>query len=226
MDWREFKRAIYKITNTVTGMSYIGQTTRKMKHRYQIEWWKSVKNKLLLSHINHYGKDVFTIEVLHHDVYDLDTLEKSEIIKNNSLYPNGYNFCNGGQARLCTPPETKAAQYIKIKNSLTGRKRSDSECLAISKGKIGKSLSKEHKNSISKAKKGVRSPIKGYRLGRHNVSQFVKIECNNGLIFDTIKDFESYFKVSNISAVLNKRRKSLKFNFIKKSERNYFCEVL
>lgn len=210
-------------------MSYIGQTMRPFNRRYQSKWWKSVKNPYLLNAIKKYGHENFTIDLLHKDVKSLDelnALEISEILKHGSLYPNGYNLCEGGARHSTINPETKKQQYKKISLKLKGRIRSESERLAISNGKKGTKLSNEHKLKLSLSKKGKPSYKKGISTPAFNKKQWVTIVCSNNLIFTTIKEFEKYFKVTNISAILNKTRNSNKFLFIKVNNNKYLCEVL
>lgn len=82
---------IYKITNTLNGKSYIGQTTRKPESRFA-EHLKYHKNTLIMEDVQKHGIDAFTVEILH-ECFDfmLRDLETEEIKNHNAYKPNGYN---------------------------------------------------------------------------------------------------------------------------------------
>lgn len=93
---------IYKITNTVNGMIYIGQTihnaekTRKNDHLNGT----SNGNSLIKDDLKVYGKDAFTFEILHDGIIPefLRTLEDQEIVKHDCIDPNGYNQMGASSA--------------------------------------------------------------------------------------------------------------------------------
>ena len=92
--------SIYKITNTVNGKSYIGQTiydAEKTRIRQHLNG-HSCGSKLVKHAIERYGKDAFTYEILHDGIIPefLDTLEKEAIDKFNTVHPHGYNRTSGG----------------------------------------------------------------------------------------------------------------------------------
>ena len=100
---------IYKYTNLITGMSYIGQTCRKLKtragrnmegYRGCEKFWEAIKA---------YGTDCWQSEILW-DGLTLDEAniyEQLEIRDNDTLYPSGYNMSLGG-FNTTHSPETKA----------------------------------------------------------------------------------------------------------------------
>lgn len=105
---------IYKITNTINGKVYIGQTrSHRLNHNkyrpfgylgrfkdHVYEAFSSKKNhcKCLNSAIRKYGQDSFACELIHTCVIDeLDNQEELFIIEYNSKYPNGYNLTDGGK---------------------------------------------------------------------------------------------------------------------------------
>jgi group I intron endonuclease len=92
---------IYKITNTVTGKHYIGETiqdynTRWRKHINSINYKEGCP--LLKASMKKHGVDkfTFTILIICFDE-DLVKYEKEYIKKYNSQTPNGYNILSGGQ---------------------------------------------------------------------------------------------------------------------------------
>jgi group I intron endonuclease len=95
---------IYKITNKINGLSYIGQTTKTFEERYNGSghWWVCTGNAHLKNSASKYGHDKFVIEILEKDIKTIKELDRLEILyikKFNTLHPNGYNFCSGGGHR-------------------------------------------------------------------------------------------------------------------------------
>lgn len=111
----DVKGLVYIITNTETSKNYIGQTLthRLNKGKYKLfgiegrfkdhisEAVCNTKKKqctYLNNSIRQYGKDKFTVELLHTcEKNDLDKWEKHYIKEYNSLFPNGYNLTAGGK---------------------------------------------------------------------------------------------------------------------------------
>jgi hypothetical protein len=106
---------IYKITNTVNGKYYIGQTrSHRLNHnKYRPFGYigrfndhineansnKKNQSKYLNSALIKYGKDSFTCElILTCPINELDLHEIKYISEYNSKYPNGYNLTNGGKS--------------------------------------------------------------------------------------------------------------------------------
>lgn len=92
--------SIYKITNTVNGKAYIGQTrydAEKTRIRDHLNG-NSRGSELVQRAVEKYGKDAFTYEILHDGIIPefLDTLEMEAIEKFNTLVPHGYNLTTGG----------------------------------------------------------------------------------------------------------------------------------
>ena len=92
---------IYKITNTINGKSYIGQTIQNVKERFYqhcaTKCSKAVSNMAIHRAIKKYGKLNFTVEVIEEiDSANLNDRERYWIKYYNS-YNNGYNSTKGGQ---------------------------------------------------------------------------------------------------------------------------------
>jgi GIY-YIG catalytic domain/NUMOD1 domain len=109
---------IYKITNLINGMSYIGQS-RNIEAR-----WRQHKcltssyghNVYLYNAILKYGVENFLFSVLEEcEVNRLDELERELILKHDSLRPNGYNLKDGGNTNGWQSEETKTK--ISLSNS-------------------------------------------------------------------------------------------------------------
>ena len=93
---------IYKITNTVSGKCYIGETTsadpsvRWRRHKETIK--RGVGCPALRDAVNKYGIDKFTFEVIRTCTLDERFDLERELIKEyNSQVPNGYNILPGGE---------------------------------------------------------------------------------------------------------------------------------
>lgn len=146
---------VYKLTNTINGKSYIGQTSRNLSQRLTQHRSKGSKCLALHNAINQYGWGNFSVEILAtaNTKSDLDELESLFIDKLNTISPNGYNLMAGGAA-----PAHNEATKLKMSISHKGLKLSDAHRLAISNAHKGKIKSPEHLNNISKALKGRKVP--------------------------------------------------------------------
>ena len=114
---------IYKITNTINGKSYIGQTIQNVKERFYqhcaTKCSKAVSNMAIHRAIKKYGKSNFTVEVIEEiDSANLNDRERYWIKYYNS-YNNGYNSTKGGQDG-CKPFKDLDVESI-IKEYSTGK---------------------------------------------------------------------------------------------------------
>lgn len=130
---------IYKVTNRINGKVYIGQTTKTLQRR----WTKhciAAKSDNIPFHaaIRKYGAENFIVEQI--DVAaNIDELNKKEVywIKHyNSMLPNGYNACEGG-------------------NGMSGFKVSEKTKVKLRYSHLGKKASAETKAKMSVAQKGL-----------------------------------------------------------------------
>ena len=89
---------IYKYTNSITGMSYIGQTCKTLSKRAGHNMRKYRSCEKFWEAIETYGTDCWTVEIL----WDGLTLDEANIYEqiairdNETLYPYGYNLSLGG----------------------------------------------------------------------------------------------------------------------------------
>jgi group I intron endonuclease len=93
---------IYKITNTVSGSVYIGQTRVEDPYERFKAHLSNARRGIgcpaLTDAIISYGEDKFKFEVLIICFNtDIDYYEIEYIEKYNSMVPNGYNILKGGQ---------------------------------------------------------------------------------------------------------------------------------
>ena len=91
---------IYKITNKINNLSYIGQSTqieqRFREHKKSYNWYRE-KNKKLYKDILEYGIDNFSFEILEEcSIEELNDKEQY-YIKYYNTYPDQYNMAPGGQ---------------------------------------------------------------------------------------------------------------------------------
>jgi hypothetical protein len=115
---------IYKITNLINRKVYIGQAVSHilnakrfrpygMEGRFRSHVSEAFSNKKCQCHylnnaICKNGRDNFTLQLLHCcEINDADAIETEEIIKNNSLFPNGYNLNTGGKSAKPTEESRK-----------------------------------------------------------------------------------------------------------------------
>ena len=89
---------IYKHTNKINGKCYIGQSINP-HHRFIAHCSRSkndTDNSPLHSAIRKYGKEKFQLDVLEW-TENYNQREKELIHEHNTLSPNGYNICHGGE---------------------------------------------------------------------------------------------------------------------------------
>ena len=178
--------SIYKITNTLNGMAYIGYTRHDAEKTRKRDHLSGRGNKPLKDDIDKYGEDAFTFEILHDGIIPefLTTLETEEIAKHNTVEPHGYNQNRGGSGVCSHSEETcqKISEALKGENNpmkrpevsrksaeaQKGRKVSEETRQKISEanrgeknGNYGRSFSEEHRRKISEAKKGENNPNYG-----------------------------------------------------------------
>jgi len=96
-------------------------------------------------------------------------------VATNSEYYNKSNQTNTGFDTLGVTFEHTTEHRIKIKQSLTGRKRSPEECLAISKGKTGK-LGAKHSNET---KRKIGKAHAGKRVSQESIDKMVTTRIAN-----------------------------------------------
>lgn len=135
-----YKGYIYKITNTINGKSYIGQTTNLQKRWYQHK--NGYSTKIMKKAFIKYGVENFDFEELirvssrdlNHLRVMLNTLEKFYIKKYNT-YKKGYNATIGGEGT-------------------NGYKMSPEALENNRKAHLGCKLTKEQKKKIGDALRG------------------------------------------------------------------------
>ena len=144
--------SIYKITNTVNGKAYIGQTIHDAEKTRIQNHLTGNRNgsRLVRRAVEKYGKDAFTYEILYDGIIPefLDPLEIEAIAKFNTLAPHGYNLDTGGGGGKTPSEETR--------RKISEAKKGENHPM------YGKPLPEETKRKISEAQKGE----KNHRYGK------------------------------------------------------------
>lgn len=148
---------IYKWTNKINGLSYIGQTTNPEK-RYR-EHLRRKDNTYFHNALGKYGEANFTYEVLESNI-DSSKLDEREIywISYYDSYNNGYNLTIGG-------------------GTTRGFKFSEKQLENLSKAHLGQKawnkgikMSEEQREKMRNYLKGRTSPMKG----KHHTEQTIQ----------------------------------------------------
>lgn len=179
---------IYKITNTVNGLIYIGCTTKDIdtrmkghKSRYRnrdTELYKAMRK---------YGFDKFTIEVIESGSDDSIrySREKYFIDKLNAMNPSiGYNMTIGGLGTVGYTFTDEAKKKISLAG--IGRKPTDKMINNIKNLNKGKHLSEEVKSKISKSRlgkyTGEDNPFYGRHHSEESIAKAVETKKNLGIL--------------------------------------------
>ena len=98
------KKYVYKITNKINGMMYIGETmdfNRRIK-----EHCNPSNTSLIGKAIKEFGKENFSFKIIEY-CSDFSQKEKFYIKEYDTLFPHGYNVSEGGDK---TPPVLKGEE--------------------------------------------------------------------------------------------------------------------
>ena len=143
---------IYKITNKLNGLGYIGQTIQKLSARLKQH---RRGNQYIDKVIQKYKWKNFTVEVIE-ECETLEQLNEREIFWIaffNCKHPNGYNLTDGGRNAI-----PSAESRAKMSAAHTGVKRSPETVAKMSESQKGTTLSPEHCAKISQSLQG--HPVK------------------------------------------------------------------
>ena len=98
------KKYVYKITNKINGMMYIGET---MDFKRRIKEHCNPSNTSLIGKaIKEFGKENFSFKIIEY-CSDFSEKEKFYIKEYDTLFPHGYNVSEGGDK---TPPVLKGEE--------------------------------------------------------------------------------------------------------------------
>ena len=208
---------IYKITNRINGLSYIGQTKYAAIDRYNTHM-NTYKNTKFYNSIHKYGQENFELEVLEDNVKeeDLDRLEIYYIALYDT-YEHGYNETTGGQGihgykhtnenKLKIGEKAKAA-WNNPESLLNDPKRN----IKISKSNKGKLKSAEHRKKLSERASQRIGTKNNFYGKKHSIITKQRISDANSIavdMFDLNMNFIQTFKNAKEAAIYLKNLQSL-----------------
>ena len=128
------------VTNSINGMSYIGQTTESLRSR-ENRHYKRMKNSNLKFYnaLKKYGKNVFIWRILKRcsTKDELNKQEKLTIFHYKTKHPNGYNLTDGGNGSLGLKHKKKAKELLSRINSGENHPQFGIPCSKETRKKIG-----------------------------------------------------------------------------------------
>ena len=132
---------LYKITNTINDMVYIG-VTKDPHHRMIAHACFTTPTKSIIKNaIKKYGRDKFHLQVLLTSTQEYCyEMERKAIEAYNTLKPNGYNICTGGVG---------AIGIFGDMNGMFGRKHSPETLEKMRQVRVGKKATAETKEKMS-----------------------------------------------------------------------------
>lgn len=146
----------YLITNTITGLRYVGITKKTLAYRWRrhCEMRHNPEGstcRALARAIAKHGTEAFTIEPLAsaRTSTDLMALERLLIAQWGTRAPAGYNLTAGGEGGFDPSPETRE----RLSQAQRGRIVSKETCRRISEAKTGFRHSAETKKKMSAERK-------------------------------------------------------------------------
>ncbi len=144
---------IYKVTNSINGKVYIGQTTMTLRNRWRLHCHVNSTCSTLKKAIEKHGKDAFNVELVDSadNRKELNEKEKAWIQKEKSIAPNGYNVDEGGYyIEYSEESRRRMSEHhadVKGKNNpMYGAKHSIESCRLISEKLSGKYTGKNSFN--------------------------------------------------------------------------------
>lgn len=189
---------IYKVTNTINGIAYIGQTMSSIAHRWRTHLYAKSSCKRLKNAIDKYGVENFKIEELTATERDdktsllnaLNELEIQAIEDHGTLNPLGYNMIPGG--RNAYKPSSKIRRR--------GWKRTPESIAKYIKTKTGMKYGPKTPEQVRKTADAAFKPV---------------ICVETGQTWPSVKGCAAYFgvKPKQISRILKGQRKRLKWQF-------------
>ncbi len=137
---------LYKITNTMNDMVYIG-VTKNPHHRMIAHACFTTPTKSIIKNaIKKYGRDKFHLQVLLTSTQEYCyEMERKAIEAYNTLKPNGYNICTGGVG---------AIGIFGDMNGMFGRKHSPETLEKMRQARLGKKIAAETKEKMRVAHLG------------------------------------------------------------------------
>jgi group I intron endonuclease len=201
---------IYKITNKITGKMYIGQTTQKLKDRWNDHVYDSkTRDTPLYRSIRKYGIENFQLDVIveSKDRIELNVLEEHYIKILNTVSPNGYNLLPGGLNKKCHE-DTK----LKISNALKGRpiknrwnKGNHVSPSPETRAKIASKLSGrtlEHRwngGNTRPRTEAQKAHLRQLNKGKPNTALYKAVIDSNGVIYESVNAAAKANKINRVT---------------------------
>lgn len=171
---------IYKITNTVNGKIYIGQSVRDVNIRFNEHLSDKISTDYfhlaVRKYLKEYGKDVFSVEVI-------DTASSIEELNQKEIYWIdyyrtfiGFKDCNGYNSSLGGSDNPMFNTIVKEKHDSTMRSvEVRKKISATMKQKIANNelFTEEHRKNLSNAMKG-NQHFKGHKRSPEAIQATVK----------------------------------------------------
>lgn len=197
------KKIIYLYTNKLNNKQYVGQTQRDAKERY-MEHARKHGTAFDMA-LDKYGADNFKFEIIDEakDNVELNEKETYWIKKLNTIAPNGYNLCFGGNATS----GYHHSKESKMKISMT--KKEKCSMVGIKNHFYGKHHSPEEIKKMKAAWTAERKRINTLRLAKFHSTKAVK-NVTTGKTFKSIKEAAEFYKLkaTHITRVLKGKRKT------------------
>lgn len=195
---------IYKATNKINGMCYIGQTSRTLKERMQEH--KRHHNTYFDNAINKYGIDNFEIKIIDkaNSIEELNAKEMFWISFFDCMKPRGYNLCEGGGTSI----GYHHTEESKSKMSIS--KKTKCNYYGENNPFYGKTHSHEQKLKWALERKGFRHTKEAIAKIRRNQKNSRKVvNLDTGKVFDSIALAAEFYnlKREHIYRVCNGIRK-------------------
>lgn len=209
---------IYVITNLINQKQYIGYTSRTIARRFYEHIWEAYdnddeeKNSALHNAIRKYGSCNFIVEQVkefNENEFNWEEMEKHYIQAYNSLVPNGYNICKGGNK----PPIHYGDQNCKTKvNDIDLQNLiADLKNLSLSYKDIATkyniSVSQLYKINSGKARtqSDIQYPIRKYSQQEEYALKVINILANDKTLSNSkiAELIPNYFRANEIASINN-----------------------
>lgn len=215
---------IYKITNNVKGVEYVGQTI-DVRKRMNSHFCNVEENTLLKRAVLKYGRDNFSYVILHTVACSsvrergnlLNELEK-HYIEQYQTYIKGYNMTTGGDKDFTSRVVFTREHREKLREKATGKvvseetKRRMSEARRghktptevrrkISESLMGHEITQDIRDKISQTKTGSKDSEEVRRKKQENLKKIRKttsvMEVATGRVFETKTEACEFYKCSH-----------------------------
>ena len=212
---------IYLITNKINNKQYVGQTIQGIKARWRQH--RSCKTCTYLSRaLQKYGSDSFTVEVVEtcNTIEDLNSREIHWMAHYRTLAPAGYNLRAGGGSRGKVHAHTRrkiSASLQGEKNHFYGKTHSEETRALISSKLSGENSPNWGKIQTAKHNKNISKGNMGRKLSaEHKQKLSRKIQCGD-TIYPSMKEAARGEQMSpssvHISCSTGVSRKGRKFRY-------------